>query len=101
MIVKTQKSLEATQKSVEIVKKRVDEQESRFQSIAKELRESRRENNALKEKLLQMDTYIRRENLKFAGIKEEKKGKRVEGSLERVHILNIDFPICLDFHFLH
>ena len=35
-----------------------------------------KENSEMHEKLLHLDSYIRRENLKFAGIKEEKRNRR-------------------------
>ena len=68
----TQKILDDTKEDVAKLSSKIDQQEVKFNNVSRQLAQSKRKNNFLNEKLLQMDSYLRRENLKFAGVKENK-----------------------------
>ena len=69
----TQSKLADTQHEMKIMKATMDVQADCFDEINKKMQATKTENTILKEKLLYLDTYIRRENLKFSGIPEDKK----------------------------
>ena len=69
----TQEALLDAQKDITTLRKTVERYESMFNETTKNLLLCQKENSEMHEKLLHLDSYIRRENLKFAGIKEEKK----------------------------
>ena len=69
----TQEALLDAQKDITTLRKTVERYESMFNETTKNLLLCQKENSEMYEKLLHLDSYIRRENLKFAGIKEEKK----------------------------
>ena len=58
-------------------------------NILKQLNTSKLENQALNEKLLRLDIYIRRENLKFQGISEDKK-ESVQECWKKVKAMFVD-----------
>ena len=69
----TQATLDDTQKEVSSIKASIDSYDVKHQNVVEQLSESKRQNAILNEKLLQLDAYIRRENLKFGGIEEDQK----------------------------
>ena len=69
----TQSKLADTQNEMKIMKATMDVQADCFDEINKKMQATKTENTILKEKLLYLDTYIRRANLKFSGIPEDKK----------------------------
>jgi ribA/ribD-fused uncharacterized protein len=73
-----EKSLEFTQGIVDETKKDISDlkeisskQEDKQAEMSHQIADYKLQNNILKERILQLDTYIRRENLKFSGISEE------------------------------
>ena len=69
----TQKQLTETKEDFMKLKNPVQNQAKSIDIISEKLNASRKENTILKENLLKLDTYIRRENLKFSGISESNK----------------------------
>jgi ribA/ribD-fused uncharacterized protein len=67
----TQAEYEETKSDILLLKDQNTKLESNQQIILKKLKEVQQENKQLSERLLKLDTYIRRENLKFCGISEE------------------------------
>ena len=67
-----QSQIETTQNEVDQLKVKVASYDYKYDIVAKQLSESRMENEMLKERLLQLEAYGRRENLRFIGIKEDK-----------------------------
>ena len=68
----SQSQLDSTNKELDNLKVTVSKQSVQFDEISGKLAASQKENYMLKEKLLSLDSYIRRENLKFSGIPENK-----------------------------
>lgn len=106
-----QHSLEHTQADLADTKKDIETLQCEFKTqalqngdILKQLNASRAENTELKEKLLHLDTYIRRENLKFIGIAEgngesvrdchRKIREMFVNNLEIANIDDIEFQRC-------
>ena len=67
-----QSQIETTKNEVDQMKVKVASYDYKYDIVAKQLSESRMENEMLKERLLQLEAYGRRENLRFIGIKEDK-----------------------------
>ena len=100
----TQSSLDNMNKELNNIKMKCDNQEMKYHTVVKQLAESKMENSILNEKLLQMDTYLRRENLIFAGVQEDKNesAKEVIKQIQKIFIKqlkikdgnNIDYQSC-------
>ena len=86
------------------LKVRVDKQDVQHTNIMIQLNDARRENLQLKEQLLKLDSYIRRENLKFSGISEDNNESALQcrkkiwdlfvNKLEIDHGKDIEFQRC-------
>ena len=70
-LVNTQQTVEEMQSDISLMKEDISKQDVTQNHLNNELSECKRQNKALQERLLQLDTYIRRENLKFSGISED------------------------------
>ena len=69
----TEKLLQDSQQDINDLKVSVNEVHKKCSGIVEELSICKKENISLHDRLLELDTYMRRENLKFSGILEEKK----------------------------
>ena len=90
----TQKILDDTKEDVAKLSSKIDQQEVKFNNVSRQLAESKRKNNFLNEKLLQMDSYLRRENLKFAGVKENKNESAADtiAKVQSLFVNNLKIP---------
>jgi hypothetical protein len=101
----TQSEVDNVKISVADLTAKVDGQNKRQDKTTEMLLASRRENSILKDKLIHLDTYIRRENLKFSGINEDKNEtvwqcRRKMWDLF-VNKLGIDYGNEIEFHRCH
>ena len=69
----TEKLLQDSQQDINDLKVSVNEDNKKCSGIVEELSICKKENISLHDGLLELDTYMRREKLKFSGILEEKK----------------------------
>ena len=68
----TQDELLDVRKDIEALRKLVEKHESDSNEMSNRLSECMKQNQEMHDKLLNLDTYIRRENLKFTGIKKDR-----------------------------
>ena len=71
----TQKSLIEAEKNIAILQQTVKHYEEKFQDLSGQLLTYKSQNAVLEDSVLSLDTYIRRENLKFSGVVEDQREK--------------------------
>jgi ribA/ribD-fused uncharacterized protein len=101
----TQNSLEEAQDKIVSLKSTMDQYQKENLELATQLSQSENRNKATQERLIQLDCYIRRENLKFAGIKEAKNENVIETERKIrdlfVKKLNIEHGYDIEFQRCH
>ena len=70
----TQEQVDQIQEGVTKLAVKTEEQDKKYETVMKQLAESKEENKLLKEKLLKLEAYGRRENLVFCGVEEQISG---------------------------
>jgi ribA/ribD-fused uncharacterized protein len=67
----TQKTVDESKQEMTEMHRNIAEMDQKYEQVMQKLTASKRENDMLKEKILKLESYGRRENLIFSGIQEE------------------------------